>query len=48
MIFRTSQMQYRFKEGGLDLRHRVHAAGAFPNDMNPFLSPNKQEVLFVN
>jgi len=48
MNFRTSQMQYRLTEGGLDLRHRVHAAGAFPNDMNPFLQSNTLEVLFVN
>jgi hypothetical protein len=41
-------MQYRLVEGGLGLRHPVHAAGVSPNDMNPFLSSNKQEVLFVN
>ena len=47
MATQTLQMQHHFEECGLDLHHRVHAAGAFPNGMNPFLKSNKQEVLFV-
>ena len=47
MTTKTLQTQHHFEESGWRLLHRVHAAGASPNGMNPFLKSNKQEELFV-
>ncbi len=42
-----SSDQQRRTDGALGGCYQVHAAGKLPNNMNRFLHPNLQKVLFV-